>query len=79
MIKTEGLTNIHLVVRDLDRSLRFYQEAFGMKTRFRVGRHMIFLSTPGSHDLIALNQDESEAANAGKSDRALWLSPCRSI
>ena len=32
MIKTEGLTHIHLVVRDLDRSLRFYQQVFGVKT-----------------------------------------------
>ena len=36
MIKTEGLTHIHLVVRDIDRSLRFYQDAFSMKERFRV-------------------------------------------
>jgi len=67
MIKTEGLTHIHLVVRDIDRSLRFYREAFGMKERFRVGKDMVFLSTPGSRDLITLNRDESEAANAGKS------------
>jgi len=67
MIKTEGLTHIHLVVRDIARSLRFYQTAFGMKERFRVGKDMVFLSTPGSRDLITLNRDESEAANAGKS------------
>ena len=28
MIKTEGLTHIHLMVRTLERSLRFYQEVF---------------------------------------------------
>ncbi len=55
------------MVRDLDRSLRFYQDAFGMKQRFRVGPDMVFLSTPGSRDLITLNRDKSEAANAGKS------------
>jgi catechol 2,3-dioxygenase-like lactoylglutathione lyase family enzyme len=67
MIKTHGLTHIHLVVRDLDRSLRFYREAFGMKERFRVGTDMVFLSTPGSRDLITLNRDESEVRNAGRS------------
>ncbi len=31
MIKTEGLTHIQLVVADLDRSLRFYKQVFGME------------------------------------------------
>jgi catechol 2,3-dioxygenase-like lactoylglutathione lyase family enzyme len=31
MIRTQGLTHIHLVVRDLDRSLRLYQQVFGME------------------------------------------------
>ena len=65
MIKTRGLTHIHLVVRDLDRSLRFYEDVFGMEERFRDGPHMVFLSTPGSEDLITLNQDHNEAHLAG--------------
>jgi len=48
MIETEGLTHIHLVVRDLNRSVRFYRAVFGMAERFRVGPNMVFLSTPGS-------------------------------
>ncbi len=48
MIKTQGLTHIHLVVRDLERSLRFYQDVFGMEERFRDGPRMVFLNTPGS-------------------------------
>lgn len=67
MIKTAGLTHIHLVVRDMDRSLRFYRSVFGMEEQFRVGPHMVFLSTPGSRDLITLNQDEAERAKAGDS------------
>src|SRR5215470_2498225 len=67
MIKTAGLSHIHLVVRDMERSLRFYRSAFGMEEQFRVGPHMVFLSTPGSRDLITLNQDEAEQAKAGDS------------
>jgi catechol 2,3-dioxygenase-like lactoylglutathione lyase family enzyme len=65
MIETRGLTHIHLMVRDLDRSLAFYRRVFGLDERFREGRHMVFLNTPGSQDLITLNADPSEADVAG--------------
>ena len=65
MIKTRGLYHIHLVVADLERSLRFYQGAFGMKELFRDGPHMVFLQTPGGSDLITLNGDPALAAQAG--------------
>lgn len=65
MIRTQGLTHIHLVVGDLERSLRFYKGAFGMEERFRDGPHMVFLNTPGSQDLITLNEDPAEAQLAG--------------
>lgn len=65
MIATQGLTHIHLMVRDLERSLRFYTGVFGMKEQFRVGPHMVFLNTPGSDDLITLNGDPSERPVAG--------------
>jgi catechol 2,3-dioxygenase-like lactoylglutathione lyase family enzyme len=65
MVETEGLTHIHLVVRDLRRSLRFYQSVFGMEERFRDGPKMVFLNTPGSQDLITLNEDPAEARLAG--------------
>ena len=32
MIRTQGLTHIHLVVRDLERSLRFYETVFGWRS-----------------------------------------------
>ena len=65
MIQTQGLTHIHLVVRDLERSLRFYQGVFGMEECFRDGPKMVFLNTPGSEDLITLNEDPAEAQLAG--------------
>ncbi|TDJ25643.1 MAG: VOC family protein, partial [Gammaproteobacteria bacterium] len=65
MIKTQGLTHIHLVVRDLDRALNFYTNVFGLEERFRDGPKMVFLNTPGSKDLITLNEDASEEHHAG--------------
>jgi catechol 2,3-dioxygenase-like lactoylglutathione lyase family enzyme len=65
MIRTQGLTHIHLVVRDLERSLHFYKSVFGMEERFRDGPKMVFLNTPGSSDLITLNEDPAEAQLAG--------------
>ncbi len=69
MIRTQGLTHIHLVVRDLERSLRFYQGVFGMEERFRDGPKMVFLNTPGSPDLITLNEDPAEVQLAG----VIWV------
>ena len=65
MIRTQGLTHIHLTVRDLERSLTFYMRVFGLEERFREDSHMVFLNTPTSQDLITLNEDPKEAAVAG--------------
>jgi catechol 2,3-dioxygenase-like lactoylglutathione lyase family enzyme len=65
MVQTRGLYHLHLVVRDLERSLRFYQTVFGMEEQFRDGPHMVFLRTPGSADLLTLNADPAEAPRAG--------------
>ncbi|MBX9721207.1 MAG: VOC family protein, partial [Candidatus Obscuribacterales bacterium] len=37
VIKTYGLTHIQLSVRDLETSMRFYQQLLGMKELFRFG------------------------------------------
>ena len=66
MIKTSGLYHLHLHVADLERSLRFYTGAFGMKELFRDGPMMVFLQTPGSRDLLTLNGDPSESRKAGQ-------------
>jgi catechol 2,3-dioxygenase-like lactoylglutathione lyase family enzyme len=66
VIKTRGLYHLHLIVSDLDRSLAFYRGVFGLEERFRDGPKMVFLSTPGCADLITLNEDPAEAANAGR-------------
>ncbi len=60
MIKTCGLTHIHLMVKDVQRSLDFYQKVFGMKVSFWASDTLVFLNTPGSNDAIALHQAEAE-------------------
>jgi len=53
MIKTHGLRHININVRDVKRSLEFYQQVFGMKETFRDGA-LVFLTTPGGGDTITL-------------------------
>ena len=66
MIKTQGLTHIHLAVRDVERSLDFYQEVFGMEVSFWVGTSMVFMTTPGSKDSFTLRQaKEGEQVGPG--------------
>jgi catechol 2,3-dioxygenase len=60
MIKTRGLTHIHLMVKDIQRSLEFYQRVFGMNVKFWAGDALVFLNTPGSKDMIALHQSEAD-------------------
>ncbi len=56
MIRSRGLNHIQLNVRNLTRSVSFYEKAFGLKVRFRIGRNMAFLQSPGADDLITLNK-----------------------
>jgi len=51
----KGIFHTHLVVRDLNKSLKFYTDLFGMQdTGFQDG-DLVFLTTPGTGDLLALN------------------------
>ena len=47
-VKTPGIRHSHLLVSDLERSMRFYGEAFGMREKFRDGNDLVFLNTPGT-------------------------------
>lgn len=55
MIKTQGLTHIHLAVRDLPRAVAFYEGVFGMeRDASRSNDTMVFLRTPGAQDTLTL-------------------------
>lgn len=58
MINTKGLTRVHLRVEDVDRSTRFYTEAFGMEELFHEGPDTVSLRTPGRDDMITLHRRE---------------------
>lgn len=66
VIETEGLTHIHLLVSDLERSLRFYRHAFGLEEQFRDGPAMVFLRTPGASDTITINADTAQTRRVGR-------------
>jgi len=69
MIASRGLNHINLNVRDLQRSLRFYREAFGLEVKFWSGTEMVFLGSPGARDVITLGQaaKDEPIGNAGVS------------
>ena len=51
----KGIFHTHLVVKDIAKSVRFYTGLFGMRdTGFKDGT-LVFLTTPGRDDLLALN------------------------
>jgi catechol 2,3-dioxygenase-like lactoylglutathione lyase family enzyme len=64
-LRIRGLTHIAIAVRDLDRSLRFYQNLFGSEVRFRDDTS-IELRTPGRHDALTLQLAGKEASAGAK-------------
>ena len=51
-VTAEGFNHLHLNVRDLTRSVRFYQEAFGLKVAFEADENLIFMTpNTGGHSL----------------------------
>jgi catechol 2,3-dioxygenase-like lactoylglutathione lyase family enzyme len=64
MVKTYGLTHINLAVRDPERSLQFYRDAFGVKEYYR-DENSIQVQGPGPHDVIAFEKDRKAAGRVG--------------
>jgi catechol-2,3-dioxygenase len=67
MIQSFGLSHIQITVRDLERSMQFYQNLFGMKELFRVPQaHMVMLQTPGTQEVFSINANPKYSQEAGK-------------
>jgi catechol 2,3-dioxygenase-like lactoylglutathione lyase family enzyme len=62
-IRTQGLNHVNLVVADVARSRSFYESALGLEF-VEVETGITFLSTPGTNDLLGLQQ------SGGDLDRA---------
>ena len=54
-VRAEGFNHLHLSVRDLKRSIRFYKEAFGLKVGFSAGPELIFMEPEAGGHSLALH------------------------
>lgn len=64
MVKTHGLTHIALAVKDLDRSLAFYREVFGVVETYR-SEGFLQVETPGCHDVIVFEETGERVGEVG--------------
>jgi catechol 2,3-dioxygenase-like lactoylglutathione lyase family enzyme len=55
-IRAEGFNHLHINVRDLARSIRFYEEAFGLGVAFRAGEDLVFMTPGASGHTLALHR-----------------------
>lgn len=64
--------HVHLKIKDLNRSLHFYETYLGLKVTEKVGDGMAFLSGTDKHHEIALQQLGARAARPGRYDVGLY-------
>jgi catechol 2,3-dioxygenase-like lactoylglutathione lyase family enzyme len=64
MVPTYGLTHINLAVSDLERSLRFYEQVFGL-TEYSRGDGLVHTRASGRHDILTFADDPATAGHMG--------------
>src|SRR5258707_3556218 len=64
MIQTYGLTHINLAIRDLARTLRFYEQVFGLREYGR-GDGLVHTQAAGRHDILGFAEDATTAGVGG--------------
>jgi catechol 2,3-dioxygenase-like lactoylglutathione lyase family enzyme len=62
--KTFGLSHIALAVRDLDRTLAFYQRVFDVEVMYHKDK-FLQVTTPGSHDIIVFEKRKADYGKTG--------------
>jgi catechol 2,3-dioxygenase-like lactoylglutathione lyase family enzyme len=63
MIHTYGLTHINLAVRNMARTLRFYEQVFGLREYGR-GDGLVHTQALGRHDILTFVEDATTAGLA---------------
>lgn len=64
MLKTHGLTHLNLEVSDIDASLAFYRDMFGVEEYFR-DENSVQVKGPGKYDVIAFIKSEKAGRVGG--------------
>ena len=57
--KTYGLTHIAVAVKDVERTLKFYQSVFDMKVMYHK-KDFIQLTTPGCNDILVFKEKKHD-------------------
>lgn len=57
--KTYGLTHLAISVKDVNRTLEFYQKVFDMQVMYHQ-KGFIQLNTPGSNDILVFEENENK-------------------
>jgi len=55
--KTYGLTHLAIAVKDIDRTMRFYQLVFDMQTMYHENG-FLQLTTPGANDILVFEENK---------------------
>jgi catechol 2,3-dioxygenase-like lactoylglutathione lyase family enzyme len=63
-LTTYGLTHLAVAVKDIERTLQFYQDIFGMEVMYHEPK-MIQLTTPGSHDILVFEETSGPTGQSG--------------
>jgi catechol 2,3-dioxygenase-like lactoylglutathione lyase family enzyme len=64
MVETHGLSHISLAVRDLERSLEFYTQVFGVREYYRDDNQIQVLG-PGPFDVLAFERNAKSSGSLG--------------
>src|ERR1700736_4231183 len=64
MVQTYGLTHLNLAVRDLGRTLLFYEQVFGLREYGR-GDGLVHTQASGRHDILTFAEDPATAGLSG--------------
>ena len=63
-IKTYGFTHLAIAVKDIERTLSFYQQVFGVEVMYKK-KDFLQVRTPGCNDIIVFEEHPELAGKSG--------------